>query len=187
MILSRILLYVSFVFVLLSLTSFGQAKPSPTPDFSGTWKLAKMTESHTAFVPNGGPTKTEIQLFVKQDSTSLRVKRETLFDNDAYSQDLLYYLDGRGESNPSDAGKFVHTTKTRLKSEKLFLDGSVYEVGSKKAYSRRKEEWKVSSDGETLTISDSLYSLDTYIGAGMTISGSSAPYQSLTYTFKRIR
>ena len=179
MIFRRLIFYLPFVLLTISVSSFGQKSPKPLPNFTGIWSLEKTTSNEPA---TGGPKTTKIQLKIDQDSSSVKIHRECQFDDKEYSHDLSYYLDSRGESNPSMAGGLILETKTKLKKQTLVIEGTARWVGAKETSAREREEWKLSSDGQILTIH-----VDNYFIQKSSEIIFSGPYQSIEYRFKLVR
>jgi hypothetical protein len=67
-------------------------------------------------------------------------------------QDLTYYTDGRGEANPSTDGKRTLRSTTQLRNNKIVIKFSPSTtVNRLSMVNERVEEWKLSSDGQTMT------------------------------------
>ena len=77
--------------------------------------------------------------------------KETTNGSDRYSRDCIYYLDGRGESNKGFTHGFLYETKTILKKRKLVMEMTI-RFPNRKENSFQIEEWVLSKDGRSLTV-----------------------------------
>ena len=139
------------VFLLFTLFSAIQAqKAQQISDFSGTWRL-KQTYWF-GFIPSQKEKETlQITLVISQDIVSVKIKDSGVQpDGKPYTDDKIYYFDGRGESNSTPSGQFIEQTKTSLKKNELKILGSVIDVASKKLVTSFKEKFSISKDHEKL-------------------------------------
>jgi hypothetical protein len=79
------------------------------------------------------------------------VKESTKGPRGAYSRDLVYFLDGRGESNKGFTQDFVYDSKTILKDKTILIDATIVISGGRGGKAEI-EEWQLSADGKKLTI-----------------------------------
>jgi hypothetical protein len=124
---------------------------SVNSNFTGHW-VSESVKVFSDIGPRNMPgLDLKIDLVIDQSSNELKVKESTDSSRGMYSRDLVYFLDGRGESNKGFTAGFEYESKTVLKAQKLLIKGTVNFPGSKnnKALS---EEWELSKDGKTLTI-----------------------------------
>jgi hypothetical protein len=141
---------------LLFLLAFTFARSStPTlafqskPDFSGMWKLDMSASDF------GGP-KTDLvydglTLTIAHHDPELKITRRVFKKSHESSQELVYFADGRGESNPALDGRTTVKSKTKWDGNKLTskgssrvtIPGSIFTIES-------IDRWELSSDGTTL-------------------------------------
>ena len=137
-------------------------KRSSAQDWTGTWVLQKSDEkknpsavgSTTLVISRSGP---EIQITRK----SWQAGTETI-------QKLTYYTDERGESNPTSDGKGRLNSNTRQRDNKLFIRFVLpaSNVNKTTVVHERIDEWKLSSDGKTLTQTSSFKASSSASDAG---------------------
>jgi hypothetical protein len=155
-----------FCFVLIcALGATGtQAQPkqkvtSPKPDFSGSWQLDTAKS-------NVGPSVTSDQpLKITHHDPELRVTRMVANNGQVTGRDFVYYTDGRGETNPTivflstgtdmnrqGRDKDVTKSKTTWTSNKLVTRSIVRSlIGGQVLEFEIIDEWKLASNGKTLT------------------------------------
>lgn len=134
-------------------------------DFSGTWVLDKQKSDPVRLGrggpggpggPGGGggqPADIDITLVVKQTDNELSVTRKVNFNGQDRSIDQKFTLDGSQNTNPAAMGRGELKSKTKLKKDKLVIEGTQQvttpngdmEIGS-------VEEYSLSEDGKILTI-----------------------------------
>src|SRR2546430_7067509 len=79
---------------------FGQAnKAKPKPDLGGTWefdqKRSNVGKSNSSTPPE--------QITITYLDPELKVRRKVVTNGQLEERDLVYYTDGRGETNPTSA------------------------------------------------------------------------------------
>lgn len=152
--------------VALCLVLVALAADSKT-DLSGTWVLDKQKSDPIRFGGRGGaggpggpggggggqPADIDITLVVKQTDNELAVTRKINFNGQERSIDQKFTLDGSQNTNPAAMGRGEFKSKTKLKKDKLVIEGTQQittpngdmEIGS-------IEEYSLSEDGKILTI-----------------------------------
>ncbi|HXT63291.1 MAG TPA: hypothetical protein VN696_09670 [Pyrinomonadaceae bacterium] len=138
---------------------FGQSNKTPVrPDFTGTWEL-DAARSNVAKSKKSSPERIKIT----HHDPELTIRRKVSIDGVAEERDLIYYTDGRGETNPTTAWVTTNpgsesyrprdtkskTTwnKTKVVTRSVsqsFASGGVFEF-------EIVDEWRISSDGKSLT------------------------------------
>lgn len=130
-------------------------------DLSGTWVLDKQKSDPIRFGGRGGPggggggqaADIDITLVVKQADNELAVTRKINYNGQERSIDQKFTLDGSQNTNPAAMGRGELKSKTKLKKDKLIIEGTQQittpngdmEMGS-------IEEYSLSEDGKILTI-----------------------------------
>ena len=126
-------------------------KASP-PNFSGTWMRdnAKSTFGKFKHKPYA---KGIVTMIVEHTEPECRViKKIKHEDGKQQEEDLLYYTDKRGETNPTLFWLGELTSKTGWKGLKLVSEGSEKRKDENgESLFVMKEEWTLSPDGKTLT------------------------------------
>lgn len=159
-----------FIFVCIVMFAWAFAglaqehKTESKPDLSGTWLLDRSKSNFSK--SSKTPSKPETPLKIVHRDPELKINRAFDVSGQAVMRDLIYYTDGRGETNPAgifltdgrtnldaaDREKDLTKSKTRWSGNKLlirsilrsFLGGHLFEY-------ELVETWKLSSDGKTLT------------------------------------
>jgi hypothetical protein len=150
------------IFALVATSIPAQAKQTgakPKPDFSGTWQLDTAKS-------NVGPSVTPDQpLKIAHHDPEFRVTHIIGSNGPLSSHDFVYYSDGRGETNPTIVflstrtdtnpqrhDKDVTKSKTTWSGNKLVTRSTVRSlIGGQVLEFEIIDEWKLSSDGKTLT------------------------------------
>jgi hypothetical protein len=150
----------SFVHILIILSCAGvcsgsgngpEPQKKPKPDFGGTWKLDRSKGNYAK--TTGLKPGAELVLVISQVDPEIRVTRKLTWKGDERVQQLTYYSDGRGETNPSLVTMDEAKSKTRWSGNKLVLSYSFSagSAGRRAIILDVTEEWKLSADGKTLT------------------------------------
>jgi len=133
---------ISFVIVALLITPVVAQIQTTVPSLNGTW----------VFKSGKNPYQVR-SLEIKQTQSDIQVT-ETSEPNKKKTQRVLnYFTDGRGESNMTPDNKEERKTITRWKDDQLlmvFLD--LDHPSQKGSNTQRRDEWSLSANGETLTI-----------------------------------
>lgn len=121
---------------------------SKAPQWNGTWVLQK---------PNDGKKNSQLKgnvtLVISQTHQQMRVIRKLNENGNETVHELTYYTDSRGEANPTSDGKRTLKSITKFSDHKLIIRFSLPSntVDRRVVVNDRTEEWKLSSDGRTLT------------------------------------
>lgn len=142
------------VFWLLSCLTFclGQdSKIIPVtskPDLSGTWVDVTQT---IAGSPKTDSFYKDLTLTVLQRGPELRITRKFTSNKKERSQELVYYTDGRGESNPEIQGKQVVKSITKWDGDVLISKGvhRIVLAGDILTF-QTTDMWQISRDGTKL-------------------------------------
>lgn len=115
------------------------------PDLSGAWVQEKSK--------SGKSKQAEVTLVVSQREPEIRITRKIISDGRERVQELIYYSDQRGEVNPTFDGKNRIKTKTKWIGKALVVREELPPRSADGVAARTEvtEEWKLSSDGQTLT------------------------------------
>jgi hypothetical protein len=123
--------------------SIAQAKP----DFSGTWNLDMAASDFGA--SKRGLIYDELTLVITYHDPELKITRKMVKKNRERVLELVYFTDGRGESNPdfSSDAKIKSRTKwdgnTLTSKSSTIIRGSTYVIES-------TDKWRLSPDSQTL-------------------------------------
>lgn len=139
-------------------TGFGQSTKDSKPDLSGTWEF-DAARSNVAKSKKSAPE----QIKITHHDPELTIHRKVSIDGVQEERHLTYYTDGRGETNPTTAWVTTNPgseswrpnetkSKTAWSKNKVvtrsvsqtFGGGAVFEF-------EIVDEWRLSSDGKTLT------------------------------------
>jgi hypothetical protein len=133
--------------------------PKTKPDLTGTWLLDR-TRSNVG--PSARP---EQPLKIAHHDPELRITHMIMDNGQLTGRDFVYYTDGRGETNPTTMylssgtdmnpqghDKDVTKSKTTWRGNKLVTRSILRSViGGRPLEFAVIDEWKLSSDGKTLT------------------------------------
>ena len=122
------------------------------PDFGGSWTRDR-SKSDFGRLRDSPDAKRDVTLLVSYEEPTLKLTRRTSFEGREERQELVYYTDGRGETNPSTLGRVGLKSQTKWDGKKIVSrstltrrapDGGTLELNS-------IEKWELSADGRTLT------------------------------------
>ena len=153
-------LFISICLAAAATTCLGQAnKSKPKPDLSGTWefdqKRSNVGKSNSSTPPE--------QIKITHHDPELKVERKVVVNGLPEVRALAYYTDGRGETNPTTAwlttnpgSKSDRPSETKSKtmwSGDKVVTRAIFSprAGSAVIHFEINVEWRVSSDGKTLT------------------------------------
>lgn len=157
----------TFVIVHILIFVFALGIPAPAkqktaksrPDLTGTWLLDPSRS-------NVGPSRTpDRPLKITHHDPELKITRLVEHNGQVTGQDLVYYTDGRGETNqttmflststdtnPQGHDKDVTKSKTSWSGNKLVTRSSLRSpIAGRVLQFDIIDEWKLSQDGKTLT------------------------------------
>ena len=137
--------------VCVASTERKQSAPQSHPDLSGTWRLDKSKGNYVQY--SGLNRKAELVLVISHVDPEIKATRRLSWNGNERVQDLTYFSDGRGETNPTLIDEIEVKSKTKWNGNKLI---SEYSVSPKSAGGLKFTldvigEWKLSADGRTLT------------------------------------
>jgi hypothetical protein len=136
---------------------FGQSNKTATLDLSGTWEF-DAARSH--FENSKSPPE---RIKITYQDPQLTIRRKVKINGVPEERDLIYYTDGRGETNPTTSWMSTDssgdsyrptltTSKTTLSKDKIVIRSlSRTYAGAAIVEFEIIEEFRVSSDGKTLT------------------------------------
>ncbi len=151
-----------FILIFVLGTSRAQQKQNTVkskPDLTGTWLLDPSRS-------NVGPSRTpDRPLKITHHDPELKITRMVEHNGQVTGQDLIYYTDGRGETNPTTMflststdvnpqahDKDVTKSKTTWSGNKLVTRSSLRSLIAGRALEFDIiDEWRLSQDGKTLT------------------------------------
>src|SRR6266550_9215081 len=157
----------TFVTVHALILVFALGMPAPAdqktaksrPDLTGTWLLDPSRS-------NVGPSRTpDRPLKITHHDPEFRITRMIEHNGQVTGQDLIYYTDGRSETNPTTMflststdmnpqghDKDVTKSKTSWSGNKLVTRSSLRSlIAGRVLQFEIVDEWKLSQDGKTLT------------------------------------
>src|SRR5947199_9360145 len=79
------------------------------PDLSGTWTMERSKMKESLLNPS------ELTLIITHQEPEIRIKRRFTLGSKRQEQDLVYYTDGRGESNVALGGGKNKSESSRTK------------------------------------------------------------------------
>ena len=166
--------------IVLALLTISLATPAQTKvaDFSGNWVFKSgRNDQHLATIQinQSGP---QIEVTEKYEPKQKRSNRI-----------LTYYSDARGEANGTFDGKYQLNSRTKWLDDRLF---TLFESLPKQSgqLGERSDEWSLSKDGETLTITTTFktQSPTTFLRPMRTQSTSSKTHTvTLKSVFKKLK
>lgn len=136
-----------FLFGFTGLAFQGQ-KPNDKakPDLSGTWVLDRAKSSPEI--------DSDVTLVISHHDPEIRMTRKLAKGSVERDFDLVYYSDGRGETNPYLAPGSNETVKSKTKwdGRKLTTRATIRQlVRGIGVYIETTEKWQLSDDGQWLT------------------------------------
>ena len=136
----KLLLRTGMIVLSLLITSLNSSAQTNVADLTGTWVFKSGRNDHhlaNIQINQSGPQIAVTEKYEPKQKRSNRI--------------LTYYSDARGESNESFDGKHQLKSRTKWVDDRLF---TLFENLPKQSgqLSERHDEWSLSKDGETLTI-----------------------------------
>lgn len=120
-------------------------------NMSGTWVLDKSRSSFGRFAKEAANAKITMKILHKEPT--LKMTRTGSLNGEARSQNLTFYTDGRGETNPGLLGNSQAKSKTSWEGTKLVTHSwSTLSLGDESVQLETLERRELSSDGKTLTV-----------------------------------
>jgi hypothetical protein len=126
-------------------------------DLSGTWALDR-AKSDFGPLADSPVVRAEVTLTVAHAGPELRVSRRETRDGRERTTELVYYTDGRGETNPSTLGRVGVGSKTRWDGDRIVSTSELTRRGAdgKPSTLETVERWQLSADGRVLTQTTSI-------------------------------
>ena len=143
-----------------------RAQSQNVPDLSGTWELIEYGGSTKDRLGSKFPNMT---LVISQTGSEVKITQKRIIRGVGEVKEFTYYTDGRGETNigrvelwPRSVPRFESVTQWQ--KDKLFSDfkgqvnvgtgssGRDGEYLTRDSFDRRKDEWRLGSNGNTLAL-----------------------------------
>jgi hypothetical protein len=109
---------------------------------------------------SNGPDDSQVTLLISHREPEIKITRKTVSGGREWTQEVVYYGDGRGETNlarntsadPDNDSEKEIRSETRWKKDKLITQ-TVFRSPTHGTFVTTKitEEWQLSSDGQVLT------------------------------------
>jgi hypothetical protein len=138
---------------LLTQPARGQSEKSkeeegPKPDFSGTWLRDNAKSSGL----QGAMASAELTLLIAHKDPEFRVARSIKLNEQQMTQEVVYYTDHRGETNPAILGGGDLKSKTKWSKNKIETHASWSRTSRSGDVSNfdSTEKWELAADGKTL-------------------------------------
>jgi hypothetical protein len=119
------------------------------PDFSGTWSRDNAKSSGL----QGALADAALTMVIVHHDPELKISRSIKFNDQERSQELAYYTDHRGETNPATFGRGDLKSKTKWDKNKIESRASwstMSRAGEPSDFDLT-EKWELTADGKTLT------------------------------------
>jgi hypothetical protein len=154
------------------------------PNLSGTWELVEDHSGLKMKLKDAGFPR--VTVVIAQEGAQIRITQKQIKRGTQTVEEYSYYTDGRGETNPGRVELYPRYV-SKLESvsgwqkERLLIKFSTEHLrwfgrGVSDSWVTRKDEWRLGSDGGTLTLTISMVQSESpglYVGA---------TYQSQTVT-----
>lgn len=134
-------------------------KRGARPDLSGTWVLDKTLTPRDKSSP-GGADDSQVTVLISHREPEIKITRKTVSGGRQWTQEAVYYGDGRGETNlsrhisadPDNDSETEIKSETRWKKDKLITETTLRSPthGTFVTF-KITQEWKLSPDGRVLT------------------------------------
>lgn len=137
---------------LMLLVNVSSASAQTKPNFSGTWSLDKSRSNFGRLAKEAANVK--ITLKITHREPEVKMVRSGSLNGQGGAQNITYFTDGRGESNPGLLNNSTANSKTKWEGAKLSsrsltslsFNGETFQLET-------IERRELSTDGKTLTIS----------------------------------
>jgi hypothetical protein len=141
------------------------ASSAKNPDLSGTWTL-DISKSELG-QPRRELVYDDLPLIILQNDLDLKITRKVVKNKKERFQELIYYTDGRGESNPGIDSNDTIKSKTKWAGDILISESVHRVVGAGAVISfETTDRWQLSDNGQTLVYTRSSSTLRKEFGAG---------------------
>ncbi len=146
LIIGLLLLSLGFAF---SPSSTAASAAQTKPDFSGIWKIDMSASDFGG--RKSTPAYDELMLVISHHDPELKITRKIIKKKRERLQELLYFTDGRGESNPGLDGKTTIKSKTKWDGSNLTSKGSTsITISGASLTIEFTDKWLMSPDSKTL-------------------------------------
>lgn len=149
----RLLLYLLLLACVATMCAAKDERSAkPHPDLTGTWTRDNKRSSF-AMLGDSPAARADETLVIVERGPEIKITRTLNFGGRVETQELIYYTDGRGETNPAMLGRVGVKSKTKWDGAKLVSEskltrespgGGTFTIDS-------TEKWQLSADGKTLT------------------------------------
>ena len=122
---------------------------APKPDFSGTW----LRDNSKSSGLQGPLASAELTMVITHHDPEFKISRSIRFNDQLRTQELAYYTDRRGETNPATFGRGDLKSKTKWDKTRIETRASwstMSQSGEPGNYDST-EKWELALDGKTLT------------------------------------
>ena len=119
------------------------------PDFSGTWLRDNAKSSGL----QGAVATAELTMVIAHNEPELKISRSLKLNDQPVTQELVYYTDRRGETNPATFGGTSLKSKTKWDKNKIETRASwsTETRGGEVNNFDSTEKWELGAEGKTLT------------------------------------
>jgi hypothetical protein len=120
------------------------------PDFSGTW----IRDNSKSSGLQGVMATAELTVLIAHKDPEFRIARSIKLNEQQMTQELVYYTDHRGETNPATIGSGDVKSKTKWAKNKIETTASwsrMSHQGGEVSNFDSTEKWELAADGKTMT------------------------------------
>ena len=119
------------------------------PDFSGAW----IRDNNKSSGLQGPLATAELAVSITHKDPEFRIARSIKLNEQQMTQELVYYTDHRGETNPATIGSGEVKSKTKWTKNKIETTASWSRTSRTGDVSNfdSTEKWELSADGKVLT------------------------------------
>lgn len=144
------------------------ASSAKNPNLSGAWML-DLAKSELG-QPRRDLVYDDLTLIIFQNDPELKITRKVVKNKKERSQKLIYYSDGRGESNPGIDSNDTVKSETRWAGDVLISESVHRVVGAGAVFSfETTDKWELLDDGKTLVYTRSSSTIRKELGAGVVL------------------
>ena len=124
-------------------------KNQSKPDLSGTWTLDMINSDFDG--PKSNLVYDSLTLVISHHDPELRIIRKIAKKKKQWSQEVIYYTDGRGEKNSSFNKNETVQSKTYWDGNTLVTKGTAtMPIAGDVIISETSDKWELSADGRAL-------------------------------------
>ncbi|MBI3649782.1 MAG: hypothetical protein HY231_01900 [Acidobacteria bacterium] len=148
---------ISLIFFTVTTIEAGSAAEAK-PNFSGNWAL-DLGRSNFGRLGPAQFKNARMTLKISHREPQLKIARQASMNGQTRNQNLIYYTDGRGEANPNLLTNEMMNSKTKWEGVKLISRSlSSMAFNGQAINIEAIEKRELSSDGKTLTITNTISS-----------------------------